>query len=64
MAMPVIVPVGEKTAKAVRERLLQEIPKLRIGGFTDSARSSFLVLTGRSTKRGGTQGGKKSVVAP
>jgi malonate-semialdehyde dehydrogenase (acetylating)/methylmalonate-semialdehyde dehydrogenase len=33
MAMPVIVPVGQKTAEAVRERLLQEIPKLRIGVF-------------------------------
>jgi len=30
MSMPVIVPVGRKTAEAVRERLLQEIPKLRI----------------------------------
>jgi malonate-semialdehyde dehydrogenase (acetylating) / methylmalonate-semialdehyde dehydrogenase len=35
MAMPVIVPVGQKTAEAVRERLLQEIPKLRIGVSTD-----------------------------
>jgi malonate-semialdehyde dehydrogenase (acetylating) / methylmalonate-semialdehyde dehydrogenase len=35
MAMPVIVPVGEQTAEAVRERLLEEIPKLRVGGFAD-----------------------------
>jgi malonate-semialdehyde dehydrogenase (acetylating)/methylmalonate-semialdehyde dehydrogenase len=31
MAMPVIVPVGQKTAEAVRERLVHAIPKLRIG---------------------------------
>jgi len=31
MAMPVIVPVGKKMAEAVRERLLQEIPRLQIG---------------------------------
>jgi malonate-semialdehyde dehydrogenase (acetylating) / methylmalonate-semialdehyde dehydrogenase len=35
MAMPVIVPVGHKTAEAVRERLLLEIPRLRIGVSTD-----------------------------
>ena len=35
MGMPVIVPVGRKTAEAVRERLLQEIPKLRVGVATD-----------------------------
>jgi malonate-semialdehyde dehydrogenase (acetylating)/methylmalonate-semialdehyde dehydrogenase len=35
MSMPVLVPVGRKTAEAVRERLLQEIPKLRIGISTD-----------------------------
>jgi malonate-semialdehyde dehydrogenase (acetylating)/methylmalonate-semialdehyde dehydrogenase len=35
MAMPVIVPVGQKMADAVRRRLLQEIPKLRIGVSTD-----------------------------
>jgi malonate-semialdehyde dehydrogenase (acetylating)/methylmalonate-semialdehyde dehydrogenase len=35
MALPVIVPVGERTAVAVRERLLHEIPKLRVGVSTD-----------------------------
>jgi len=35
MAMPVIVPVGQRIAEAVRERLLEEIPRLRVGGFTD-----------------------------
>jgi malonate-semialdehyde dehydrogenase (acetylating)/methylmalonate-semialdehyde dehydrogenase len=31
MALPVVVPVGERTAEAVRERLVREIPTLRIG---------------------------------
>jgi malonate-semialdehyde dehydrogenase (acetylating) / methylmalonate-semialdehyde dehydrogenase len=35
MALPVIVPVGARTAEAVRERLLREIPTLRIGTSTD-----------------------------
>jgi malonate-semialdehyde dehydrogenase (acetylating) / methylmalonate-semialdehyde dehydrogenase len=35
MSMPVIVPVGEKTAESVRKRLEQEIPKLRIGVSID-----------------------------
>jgi malonate-semialdehyde dehydrogenase (acetylating)/methylmalonate-semialdehyde dehydrogenase len=35
MALPVVVPVGEKTAEAVRERLIREIPKLRIGVSSD-----------------------------
>jgi malonate-semialdehyde dehydrogenase (acetylating)/methylmalonate-semialdehyde dehydrogenase len=51
MAMPVIVPVGEKTAKAVRERLLQEIPKLRIGGFTDSNAQMGPVVTPENKKK-------------
>ena len=51
MAMPVIVPVGEKTAKAVRERLLQEIPKLRIGGFTDPNAQMGPVVTPENKKK-------------
>jgi len=35
MALPVVVPVGEKTADALRERLLPAIAKLRIGVSTD-----------------------------
>ncbi len=35
MSMPVIVIVGDKTAAAVRERLLKEIPRLRIGISVD-----------------------------
>ena len=35
MALPVVVPVGEKTATALLERLLPEIQKLRVGVSTD-----------------------------
>jgi malonate-semialdehyde dehydrogenase (acetylating)/methylmalonate-semialdehyde dehydrogenase len=36
MALPVVVPVGEKTAVALRDRLLPEIEKLRLGVSTDT----------------------------
>jgi malonate-semialdehyde dehydrogenase (acetylating) / methylmalonate-semialdehyde dehydrogenase len=36
MALPVVVPVGRKTADDLRERLVAEIPKLRIGVSTDA----------------------------
>ena len=51
MSMPVIVPVGRKTAEAVRERLLQEIPKLRIGGFTDPNAQMGPVVTPEHKKK-------------
>jgi malonate-semialdehyde dehydrogenase (acetylating) / methylmalonate-semialdehyde dehydrogenase len=51
MAMPVIVPVGQKMAKAVRERLLEEIPKLRIGGFTDPNAQMGPVVTPENKKK-------------
>ncbi len=35
MALPVVVPVGARTAEAVRERLIREIPTLRVGVSTD-----------------------------
>ncbi|MGZ6014027.1 MAG: CoA-acylating methylmalonate-semialdehyde dehydrogenase, partial [Caulobacteraceae bacterium] len=35
MALPVVVPVGDKTADAVRERLVHEIAGLRVGVSTD-----------------------------
>src|SRR3712207_3901276 len=35
MALPVVVPVGDKTARALKDRLLPEIDKLRVGGSTD-----------------------------
>jgi malonate-semialdehyde dehydrogenase (acetylating) / methylmalonate-semialdehyde dehydrogenase len=37
MALPVTVPVGAKTAEALRERLLAEIDTLKIGVSTDAA---------------------------
>jgi len=51
MAMPVIVPVGRKTAEAVRARLLQEIPKLRIGVATDPNAQMGPVVTGERKNR-------------
>ncbi len=45
MSMPVIVPVGRETAEAVRERLLQEIPKLRIGVSADPEAQMGPVVT-------------------
>ena len=35
MALPVVVPVGEKTADALREKLLAEIETLKVGVSTD-----------------------------
>jgi malonate-semialdehyde dehydrogenase (acetylating)/methylmalonate-semialdehyde dehydrogenase len=35
MALPVVVPVGEETANALREKLIQAIAKLRVGVSTD-----------------------------
>ena len=35
MALPVVVPVGERTADELRERLVGEIPKLKVGVSTD-----------------------------
>jgi len=51
MAMPVIVPIGQKTAEAVRERLLREIPKLRIGPFTDPNAQMGPVVTAENKKK-------------
>jgi malonate-semialdehyde dehydrogenase (acetylating)/methylmalonate-semialdehyde dehydrogenase len=36
MALPVVVPVGDKTAEALRERLLASIDGLRVGVSTDT----------------------------
>jgi malonate-semialdehyde dehydrogenase (acetylating)/methylmalonate-semialdehyde dehydrogenase len=36
MAMPVAVPVGEKTAVALREKLVSAVEKLRVGVSTDT----------------------------
>ncbi|CAN7563678.1 CoA-acylating methylmalonate-semialdehyde dehydrogenase [Phenylobacterium sp. LjRoot219] len=37
MALPVVVPVGQKTAEELRERLLAEIETLKVGVSTDAA---------------------------
>ncbi|MEH6664550.1 MAG: CoA-acylating methylmalonate-semialdehyde dehydrogenase [Brevundimonas sp.] len=36
MALPVVVPVGRKTADDLRERLVAEMPKLKVGVSTDA----------------------------
>jgi malonate-semialdehyde dehydrogenase (acetylating)/methylmalonate-semialdehyde dehydrogenase len=36
MALPVVVPVGEKTAEAVREKVLAELDSLKVGISTDA----------------------------
>jgi malonate-semialdehyde dehydrogenase (acetylating)/methylmalonate-semialdehyde dehydrogenase len=36
MALPVVVPVGQRTADELRERLVSEIPNLRVGVSTDA----------------------------
>jgi malonate-semialdehyde dehydrogenase (acetylating) / methylmalonate-semialdehyde dehydrogenase len=51
MAMPVIVPVGNHTAEAVRERLLEEIPKLRVGGFSDPNAQMGPVVTPENKRK-------------
>src|SRR5271168_4059803 len=51
MAMPVIVPVGQKMAEAVRARLLQEIPKLRIGVSFDPDAQMGPIVTAENRKR-------------
>lgn len=51
MAMPVIVPVGQRTAEAVRERLLQEIPKLRIGAAADPDAQMGPLVTAEHRKK-------------
>ncbi|MGO9437376.1 MAG: CoA-acylating methylmalonate-semialdehyde dehydrogenase [Terracidiphilus sp.] len=51
MSMPVIVPVSEKTANAVRERLVAQIPKLRIGVSTDPDAQMGPVVTPEHKKK-------------
>lgn len=51
MAMPVIVPVGQKTADAVRERLVEGIPKLRIGVSTDPNVQMGPIVTAERRKK-------------
>jgi malonate-semialdehyde dehydrogenase (acetylating)/methylmalonate-semialdehyde dehydrogenase len=45
MALPVVVPVGKKTADEVRERVLAEIETLKVGISTDAAAQYGPVVT-------------------
>ena len=51
MALPVVVPVGEKTAEAVRERVLSEIETLKVGVSTDAAAQYGPLVTAAHKKR-------------
>jgi malonate-semialdehyde dehydrogenase (acetylating) / methylmalonate-semialdehyde dehydrogenase len=51
MALPVIVPVGQKTADAIRERLVQRIAKLRVGPGTQEGVNMGPVVTAEHKAR-------------
>jgi malonate-semialdehyde dehydrogenase (acetylating) / methylmalonate-semialdehyde dehydrogenase len=51
MALPVAVPVGAKTAEALRERLLAEIETLKVGVSSDAAAQYGPVVTAAHRQR-------------
>ena len=51
MALPVVVPVGAKTADALRTRLLGEIDRLKVGLSNDPAAQYGPVVTAQHRKR-------------
>ena len=51
MALPVVVPVGAKTAEALRERVLAEIPTLRVGVSSDPAAQYGPVVSAAHKRR-------------
>jgi malonate-semialdehyde dehydrogenase (acetylating)/methylmalonate-semialdehyde dehydrogenase len=51
MALPVVVPVGAKTAEALRERVLSEIDTLKVGISTDPAAQYGPVVSAAHKKR-------------
>ncbi|MDO9588757.1 MAG: CoA-acylating methylmalonate-semialdehyde dehydrogenase [Brevundimonas sp.] len=51
MALPVVVPVGQKTAEELRERLVAEIPTLRLGVSTDAGAHYGPVVTAQHKAR-------------
>jgi malonate-semialdehyde dehydrogenase (acetylating)/methylmalonate-semialdehyde dehydrogenase len=51
MALPVAVPVGDKTAVALRERLLDQIETLKVGVSSDPAAQYGPVVTAAHRKR-------------
>ncbi|MEO8925705.1 MAG: CoA-acylating methylmalonate-semialdehyde dehydrogenase [Caulobacteraceae bacterium] len=51
MALPVVVPVGARTAEALRERVLAEIDTLKVGVSTDPAAQYGPVVTAAHKKK-------------
>jgi malonate-semialdehyde dehydrogenase (acetylating)/methylmalonate-semialdehyde dehydrogenase len=51
MALPVVVPVGEKTAVALREKVLAEIDTLKVGVSSDPAAQYGPVVTAAHKRR-------------
>jgi malonate-semialdehyde dehydrogenase (acetylating)/methylmalonate-semialdehyde dehydrogenase len=51
MALPVVVPVGERTAGALREKLLGEIEGLKVGVSTDASAQYGPVVTAAHKQR-------------
>jgi malonate-semialdehyde dehydrogenase (acetylating)/methylmalonate-semialdehyde dehydrogenase len=51
MALPVVVPVGEKTAAAIRERVAAELETLKVGVSTDAAAQYGPVVTAAHKQR-------------
>jgi len=51
MALPVVVPVGDKTAQAFREKMLAEIETLKVGVSTDTAAQYGPVVTAAHRRR-------------
>jgi len=51
MALPVVVPVGKKTADELRERMVAEIPTMRVGVSTDAGAHYGPVVTAQHKAR-------------
>ncbi|WP_438851464.1 CoA-acylating methylmalonate-semialdehyde dehydrogenase [Brevundimonas nasdae] len=51
MALPVVVPVGRKTADELRERMVAEIPTMRVGVSTDAGAHYGPVVTAQHRDR-------------
>ena len=51
MALPVVVPVGKKTADELRERMVAEIPTMRVGVSTDACAHYGPVVTAQHKAR-------------
>jgi malonate-semialdehyde dehydrogenase (acetylating) / methylmalonate-semialdehyde dehydrogenase len=51
MALPVVVPVGKKTADELRERMVAEIPSMRVGVSTDAGAHYGPVVTAQHRER-------------